>query len=517
PFGSVIFLNAEADLRDVPLGTFFLIFLNQDERGGFTRLATMQDQFTMDAGHGFSYRLDEARLGEGKLLTTKRSIPKNQPDLGKKELLVKDATRVWKGGAQIKLGDLAAGDELLFNLTGKTADSPGWCTDIWVGAETHKLATEQQRKKFADFTKRRGLPGWIDKTEDNKLTVTLFSGDAQNFKKQWMDDFAVGKDIAVAVANDELRTWNPPVDKEKSTLLEIQKTSVDAYGTSGVRLLVTVANMLEGFRRGRIVRVFGSGWPVKDQFYGESLMGYGYGRLQDSELVENAAKEYPAQFPFRTDFGNEQLPWFQVRTGETPPPFSEHRVAGELVKVDAEKRTGQFRADRTGELVDFTLLAAGKARYLNADATLADIPPGTRCRFDLYQDASGAFTQAQLVSDEFSHLASNAVTYRIETIELGEGRLRGAWQLPEVKNYNGDMEQPPDIGRSELLVSPETRVWKGDAQAKLADLAVGDLLLVNVTGELPGQPSRCTDVWVGEATHKLVTERQAKKLTATKK
>src|SRR6476660_6745321 len=75
PYGAVNYLNAEADLRDVPLATFFLFFLNQDPQGGFTRLATMQDQFTMDAGHSFSYRLDEAKLAEGKLLTTKQSLP----------------------------------------------------------------------------------------------------------------------------------------------------------------------------------------------------------------------------------------------------------------------------------------------------------------------------------------------------------------------------------------------------------------------------------------------------------
>jgi hypothetical protein len=71
------------------LGTFFLFFLNQDKTGQFTRLATMQDQFTMDASHSFTYRLDEAQLSEGKLVTTKQSLPKNQADLGKKELLVK--------------------------------------------------------------------------------------------------------------------------------------------------------------------------------------------------------------------------------------------------------------------------------------------------------------------------------------------------------------------------------------------------------------------------------------------
>ncbi len=88
PYGSIIHLNAEADLRDVPLGTYFLFFLNQDKNGGFTRLATMQDQYSIDAGHAFTYRLDEIKLADGKLLTTKQSIPKKMPDLGKKELLV---------------------------------------------------------------------------------------------------------------------------------------------------------------------------------------------------------------------------------------------------------------------------------------------------------------------------------------------------------------------------------------------------------------------------------------------
>lgn len=58
-----------------------------------------------------------------------------------------------------------------------------------------------------------------------------------------------------------------------------------------------------------------------------------------------------------------------------------------------------------------------------------------------------------------------------------------------MKNYNGDMERPPDIGRAELLVPADTRVWKGDRQLKLASIAVGDVSVVNLTGELPGQPS----------------------------
>jgi hypothetical protein len=520
PYGTVNYLNTDAELRDVPLGTFFLFFLNQDAHGGFTRLATMQDQFTMDAGHGFSYRLDEVKLGEGMLLVTRQSVAKKEMDLGKKELLVTDATRVWKGDAQIKLTDLAAGDELLYNLTGKTAASPGHCTDIWVGADTHKQVTERQRTSHAAFVKFRGLPGWIDRIQGNQLTVTLFTGDPGSFTQTYLTDFAVGKEVRAVVANDELRTWNPPVDGEKSKLLEIRKGPVDCYGTSGVQLVFTVANMLEGFRKGRVVRIFGPGWVAKDPFCGEGLMNYGYATLKTAELLECTPKEYPTQFPFRTDYGNETLPWYQLTAAQAPPRFSEHLVFGELVKVDADSHSGQFRTDRTGELVDFTLVPGGEGapvRYLNADADLSDVPIGTRCRFNLYQDDKGAFTRATLITDEFSYLAGNAIEYRIETINPGEGKIHVARQIPQVKNYNGDMEQPPDIGRVELFVNADSRIWKDGRQVKLAELSIGDLLLVNLTSEQPGSPSRCTDIWVGADTQQSATQQQQKKRSPARK
>ncbi len=170
PYGSVNFLNAEADLRDVELGTDFLFFLNQDANGGFTRLATMQDSFTMDAGHGFSYRLDEINAAEGKLLTTKQSPRKNQTDLGKKELLVTAQTRFWKGEKQVKLTDLVVGDALLYNLTGRSATASGRCTDVWVGADTHELATKQQRAKFAAFLKA-SRPAGVDRSDGRQCPL----------------------------------------------------------------------------------------------------------------------------------------------------------------------------------------------------------------------------------------------------------------------------------------------------------------------------------------------------------
>lgn len=515
PYAYVTYLNAEADLRDVPLGIQYLFFLNQDPHGQFTILATMQEPYSSDMGHGFTYRLDELKLDEGRLLTSQHK--KDGPDLGKRELHVKPETRVWKGEQQVKLADLAAGDELLFNLTGHYGDDPGWCTDVYVGAETHQLTTERQQKRFIESQKKRGLPGWVDKTDGNLLTISLFSGDAANFKKNFLDGWEAGREVSVCVANTELRTWNPPVDKERGSIIEMQRFPQDGYGASGVRLIVKVPYMLEGFRRGHVVRLFGQGWTIKDASYGESLMNYGFARLQDFELLENPAREYPAQFPFQTDYGNEQLPWFQVKAGEAPPPFAEHVVHGDLVKADAAAHTGQFRTERTGETVEFALLPTASVRYLNAESSLADPPLGTRCRFHLFQDEKGAFTKANLVADDYSHSASNGVSWIAKELLLKDGKLHVGKQMALVKDYNGDMQRPPEIGQAEWRITPETRVWKGDQPAKLADLAVGDVLLADFTAEQSGAPAHCTDIWIGEVTHKAVTEQQAKKLAPAKK
>jgi hypothetical protein len=149
---------------------------------------------------------------------------------------------------------------------------------------------------------------------------------------------------------------------------------------------------------------------------------------------------------------------------------------------------------------------SASVRYLGGDATLADIPAGTRCRFSMYQDDNGYFTRASLVSDEFSYMVLNHVTWAVESMNIGDGKMVATRRMPKVTDYNGDLQQPPDIARAELRVDDSTKVWKGDKQVKLADIAPGDELLVNLTAEAPGKPSRCTEIWIGPETHQLVTD-----------
>jgi len=519
PYGTVHYLNAEADLRDLPLGTAFVFSLHANADGAFTQLATIEDQFTVDMGQGITHRLEEVLTTEGKLRTTKRCQSKKQDNLGQNELLFSPETKIWIGARQGSIQDLKPGDELLYNLSANTPTGPGVCTDIWVGPDTHSLVSETQQKEFDEFLKDRGLPGWINKTEGRKVTVTFFSGYHAHFQKTWGEVFTPCKEVKLCIANDELRTWNPPVDGERSTIDSIEAIPTDGHGSSGMRAVLVSTNMLEGFRKGRVVRVFGPGWKVKDQPYGESLMGYGFAAMKNQELVENAPKEYPDQFPFRTDFGNRHLPWFQLKDGAAPPRFAEHVLKGELIAADPGTRTGSFRAEPTGEVVRFTLRESPLAvagttkkqgdnavskqaestpviRYCGANVAMSGLPLGQRYRFHMFQDATGTFNHCTLICDEYSHLASNAVTLRIESINAPQGKISAAHQLPLVKDYNGDMQRPADIARSQLRYNQHTRIWRDKEPLHISALKPGDTFLFNSTAEAPGKPAVCTDLWL---------------------
>jgi hypothetical protein len=413
-------------------------------------------------------------------------------------------------GVEADLREVPLGSKMTFVML---PDAEGRLTQL-ITTDDGQSADAGQLKKFREFTEKRGIAGWIDKTEGNTVTLTFFSGDPAAFHAAYDALLALGKEARVCVANDELRTWNPGVDGERGSITEVNKVPTEYFGSSGVQVTVKVGNMLEGFRRGRVVRVFLTGWKAQDQLYGESLMGYGFGRMLNQELVENVAKEYPEQFPFRTDYGNAKLPWYQMKDGVKPPPFSEHVVFGELVEVDVKNGGGQFLAEPGGGKVGFTLAKPHAIKYLGADVRFEQLPTGQRYRFHLYQDEKGSFTRVSFISDEFSHCSANATTARITAVN--GNRLHIAWQLPLVKDYNGDMQRPEDIGSAILAVGDATRVWKGDQEVKLADVKAGDVVLFSRTGELPGRSAICTDLWVGEETQKMVTEKMRKPVVGKK-
>lgn len=513
PFARVMSLNAEADLRDLPLGTSCRFSLYQDDRGRFTKVAALEDQYTLLAGQDHFYRLEEVKPNSEKLEVSLRGSTEGGAELGRRQFFADEKTRIWKGVAKGKLSDLAVGDELLVNGNGDGFQGTEHCADIWVGAESWTVASGEQRRRHEAFLRERGLAGWIDGVEGKKVAVTLF-GSPSDLEALCKRDGVVpsvwakeNRFVDAVVANDELRTYNPPVDRRRAKVLKYESVPTDLHGCGGVRWVIEPDLLLEGFRKGMIIRLFvHPSWSVNDMPFGEGLYS------EDPNV--RPALEEPVQYPYRTDFANETLPWYRLKPGEFPPFQSHHLVAGELVKVDLSGRSGQFRADHTGELVNFTLPPFGTVLYVNTEAELTDLLLGTRYLFYLHQDEQGAFIEATVIKDEFTNMAAEDLSYRLDAVELAGGRIYLSKRHARIKNDKETFIQPPDLGWGEFAVDASTRVWKGDKRIELGKLVLGDELLVNRSGRTATRRGICTDIWVGTASHKLATETQRSKHNA---
>lgn len=370
------------------------------------------------------------------------------------------------------------------------------CLRLVVDSPTTEAATAAQARRHGEFLRRRGLAASIVRVEGRRMAVELL-GDPSSIdallRREQIDPArwaAERRVVHVAVANEELRTYNPHVDGQRSTVLGFERVPTDNYGRAGIRWVIEPPLMLEGFRLGRFVRIFAHpSWPIADMPFGDSL----YTELPNlkPELRE------PLHYPYRTDFANEHLPWYRPQTGVFPPAESHHRVVGELLAVDAGGRSGRLRADVGGEIVAFTMPSYGWVLRAGAEAELGDIALGTRVSVLMHPDDGGAFTRATAVVDEASSMAGELLSERLDEIHLDAGSLRVGRRHAPVKDDKEDLVQPPDLGRRELAVDARTRVWKGEAQVKLDALAVGDDLRVNTSGRTPWSRGMCVDIWAG--------------------
>lgn len=252
PFGTARYLNAECDLRDIPLGTQMLFFLYEDGQGNLNRVSQMIDEYTVLASHGWTQRLDAVDLKAKKISITKQKLSKNQLDLGKSELLIDEQTQIWKEDDRIEPEDLVLGDLLLMNVTGKTAASVPRCTDIWVGTNTHARVTLDQWSKRTETMLKEGLPAWVEENKDGQLSVMLFSNAKKDFKTFVTDKFKPGKEVSLVKTDDRLR---PSRVIAVSNVRELKSVPVEGYGSSGIRMIFDVTGTIVSAQPGTFVRV----------------------------------------------------------------------------------------------------------------------------------------------------------------------------------------------------------------------------------------------------------------------
>lgn len=269
-------------LRDIPIGThvhgYFFVPPPGEEKT-IPPLSKGQEKYEIKYNHGLSLEddfsfyqrrgqvwkvvsVDEAK---GKLNVTPTGTMAKDGINKPYTFDIDPVTRVWKGRTLVELKDIAPDTTVQLNLTW----SQGWrdkeftVADLWLDDAARQTATELQRRRHVLYQRQRWLPGWIDAVENfdfggGLVTLTLFGG----MDRSLYDDLKTTqeKGYGVAVAEKTLRTWFHRSDKKIGQVLEWKETANPPPGSSGIQVRMKFAELLDGYRPGRIVRVKCDSW-----------------------------------------------------------------------------------------------------------------------------------------------------------------------------------------------------------------------------------------------------------------
>lgn len=277
PYAKVRYRGAPAELRDIPIGTVLHSYcvypLNYSKEGKRVSLGAyvkrqdhailLEDSFSFYQRRGIAWKIES--MESGKLNVVSTGPTDGDGPLGKQMFNFDKSTRVWKGKEIGSIADLAPGQTVQFNFTWAMDWGMGrmHVTDVWVDELSRSTATELQRQVHIRYMRYHWLPGWIDHVEDQGggqgiVTVTLFDGSDPSLYEQ----AKTTKKISIAVAEPNLRTYMHAYDSKSGELLEVKTTANPPFGHSGLTIRVPIAELLEGYRPGRVVRVRPAEFPA---------------------------------------------------------------------------------------------------------------------------------------------------------------------------------------------------------------------------------------------------------------
>ncbi len=278
PYGLVGYHGASAELRDVPLGTHLHGFFHPPPAGDedtiplvhrsklpqFAR--TLEDDFTYYQRRGQTWKVESVDLKKGKLtVVPEGKLVKN--GLASKYTFDLDSiSKIWKERRLSEWDEIAGGAEVTFNLTWApgAVNKEFTVLDLWLDAESRKFATEYQRRRHVRYQQQHWVPGWIDDVElfdfgGGIITITLFGG----LDKSLVDDMKETQQTGywTAVAEKSLRTWFHRSDRKVGRVLDWKEYEDPPVGSSGIQMRLKFAEVLEGYRPGRCVRLKCERWP----------------------------------------------------------------------------------------------------------------------------------------------------------------------------------------------------------------------------------------------------------------
>ncbi len=302
PYGMVRYHGAPADLRDIPLGTILHVraFLPPDpkissvpvlqngnaERPAENHVLLLEDEFSNTLREGKVWKLKEVDLqkNQGTIVATLETKEGGNSKASEEKLNFDAATRIWRGRERLCVDDLIAEGVWPVNgkksLNGQTVQlgltwqpTPGGVflryhiSDIWLDETAIQRATRNQTETHKALIRSRWMPAWVDGVEYGKfghakVTATLFGG----MDTSLYTDFKKGSPALMNAVENTLKhthgAYGPAHMASAGSILDVVTTPGKApMGSSGIQIRFETDLIIEGIRKGRVVRVRAANWP----------------------------------------------------------------------------------------------------------------------------------------------------------------------------------------------------------------------------------------------------------------
>ncbi|MEM7385411.1 MAG: hypothetical protein AAF514_10745 [Verrucomicrobiota bacterium] len=223
----------------------------------------VEDDVSFYKRQGRSWKVLGFEQGSGPAPRLKLSVESVGPEIAgginKPALFdIDGTTRIWKNRQLVKRDEIKAGQEVQVNLTWGPFDSLA-TTDVWLDEESLAACQEIQSKRHQRLIRSRFLPGWVDSVKNNdsgggEVTVTFFGG----MDSSLYSEVKKAGGAKICNAENTLRVWGYHQEySSPGAILEWKESKDPLPGSSGFQMRMTVRQMLDGFRPGRIIRVRG--------------------------------------------------------------------------------------------------------------------------------------------------------------------------------------------------------------------------------------------------------------------
>lgn len=282
PYGMARYHGAPAELRDIPLGTHLHGYFHLPPAGEENTIpplpseqqkhqirhnhaVVLADDFSHYSRHGQSWKIAALDLKKGKLDVVPTGDLVKEGIREKHTFDIDSVARLWKGRSLVDLDAIRPDQVVQLNLAWAqgSRDREFSVADVWLDDESRRWATELQRRRHVRYQQQRWLPASIDHVEHfdyggGEVTLTLFGG----MDPSLYEDMKATRETGfwVAAADKTLRTWFHRGDRKVGKVLDWKEIPDPPQGSSGIQLKLKFAEILEGYRPGRCVRLKCERW-----------------------------------------------------------------------------------------------------------------------------------------------------------------------------------------------------------------------------------------------------------------